>query len=434
MTELRSPYPWFGGKRRVADVIWRAIGPDVPNFIDPFFGSNSILLARPNGPGKIETISDADRMVANFWRAIASAPFDVAAWCDGPVNEADLHSRHKWLVNQVEFRERMHADPDYFDAKIAGWWVWGLCQWIGGGWCVEPQNGKHPKLDGIGKGIHSNEGHRKRHEESGRPDLTNDHGVHAKRPHLAGTDKGVHQKRPHMTGDNAGHGIHALSQQLPSLRVTDGAAGNGIHASGQANAYSPGRRPRMSDAGNGVHLPSLGNDRGIFGVSAPQGTFLHTLQALVVPESPPAFEWFAQLAVRMRRVRVECGDWTRVLGNSVLGKGKNVGGRRPCAVVLDPPYGHDQRCPYLYSEESPDVAQAVADWAREHGDDPDLRIVLCGYDGEHAMPASWTVHRWKAARGYAGADNTNRARETLWLSPHCLPIDEQRTLFGEAAQ
>jgi hypothetical protein len=51
------------------------------------------------------------------------------------VNEADLHARHRWLVAEVEFRERMRRDPEYFDAKIAGWWVWGICQWIGSGWC-----------------------------------------------------------------------------------------------------------------------------------------------------------------------------------------------------------------------------------------------------------------------------------------------------------
>ena len=27
-------------------------------------------------------------------------------------------------------------DPDYYDAKIAGWWLWGACAWIGSGWCI----------------------------------------------------------------------------------------------------------------------------------------------------------------------------------------------------------------------------------------------------------------------------------------------------------
>lgn len=393
--ELKSCYPYFGGKRRAAATIWRAFGSDVPNFIDPFLGSNSILLARPGGPGKIETINDADRMVANFWRAVKADPFGVAAWCDDPVNEADLHARHRWLVNQDEFRERMHRDPYHYDLQIAGWWIWGICQWIGGGWCVEPDNRKHPKLDGIGKGVHSNAGHA---DHAKRPSLdgtAEGRGVHAaanhaKRPHLAGMDKGVHQNR---------------------------------------EAYSPGRRPRMSDAGNGVHLPSLGNDKGIHGVSADQGTFLRALQDLTAPDAPPAFEWFARLALRMRRVRVACGDWRRVLGSSILGKGKNVGGRRPCAVILDPPYLHAQRCPYLYGEESPNVALEVAEWAREHGDDRDLRIALCGYDGDYEMPASWTVHEWQGARGYASADNSNRKKERIWFSPHCLPIHHQPGLF-----
>jgi hypothetical protein len=43
---LRAPFPWFGGKRRVVDVVWRAFGPDIPNVIDPFMGSCA-LLARP---------------------------------------------------------------------------------------------------------------------------------------------------------------------------------------------------------------------------------------------------------------------------------------------------------------------------------------------------------------------------------------------------
>jgi hypothetical protein len=60
----------------------------------------------------------------------------VAEHADWPVNEADLHARHRWLVAQDEFRRRMKREPKFFDAQVAGWWVWGLCQWIGGGWCA----------------------------------------------------------------------------------------------------------------------------------------------------------------------------------------------------------------------------------------------------------------------------------------------------------
>lgn len=416
---LRAPFPWFGGKRRVADVVWRAFGPEVANYVEPFAGSLAVLLGRPGGAGKIETVNDRDCYLANFWRAVTAAPDAVAAYADWPVNEADLHARHRWLVSELDtHRARMHSDADYYDEKIAGWWVWGLCQWIGGGWCVEPNNQKHPKLDGIGKGVHSDAGHPE--QDGRRPHLSGEHtgmGVLNARATRRGTEA-EWNKRPELDGTSPGRGVHnalaTTKQQIPNLRVTDGASGSGVHASGWNARIYLERRPDLSNA-HGVHLPSLGNDRGLNGVAA-----------------APCTEWFVALLERLRRVRVACGDWRRVMGPSVLGKGKNVGGGRPCAVFLDPPYSHEMRDAWLYAEDDAQVALQVREWALEHGDDPDLRIALCGYVAEHdaAMPASWTRHRWKAARGYAGEDNDNREQECIWFSKYCNPIDQQRSLFS----
>ena len=44
----------------------------------------------------------------------------------------------------------MVADPDDFDAKIAGWWVWGQSSWIGHGWC----DGKAAEHDTVGRSAH----------------------------------------------------------------------------------------------------------------------------------------------------------------------------------------------------------------------------------------------------------------------------------------
>jgi hypothetical protein len=129
-------------------------------------------------------------------------------------------------------------------------------------------------------------------------------------------------------------------------------------------------------------------------------------------------------------VKVACGEWDRVLGDSILGRGKNVGGRSPCAVFLDPPYAQDMRGE-VYGEDDEGTSAAVRDWALEHGNDPDLRIALCGYAGEHEMPESWTERAWKGARGYAGEDNDNREKERIWFSPHCLPLQHQGQLFAE---
>jgi hypothetical protein len=123
-TALRAPFPWFGGKSLAAEVIWRAFGR-VPNYVEPFAGSLAVLLARPHAP-KVETANDKDGLICNFWRAVQADPDEVARWANWPVNEADLHARHLWLVDlALPLTERLISNPDYYDAKVAGWWVWG---------------------------------------------------------------------------------------------------------------------------------------------------------------------------------------------------------------------------------------------------------------------------------------------------------------------
>ncbi|MDE2106709.1 MAG: hypothetical protein KGL39_56360 [Patescibacteria group bacterium] len=94
------------------------------------------------------------------------------------------------------------------------------------------------------------------------------------------------------------------------------------------------------------------------------------------------------------------------------------------AVFLDPPYADTAgRDPSLYANDSLTVAHDVREWAIEHGDDPKLRIALCGYEGEHVMPESWECVAWKAKGGYGSQstkhDNPNAKRERIWFSPHC---------------
>lgn len=66
---MKAPFPWFGGKRRVADIVWQALG-DVDNYVEPFAGSLAVLLERPLDHGGIatgaETVNDKDAYVANF--------------------------------------------------------------------------------------------------------------------------------------------------------------------------------------------------------------------------------------------------------------------------------------------------------------------------------------------------------------------------------
>ena len=91
--DLPAPFPWFGGKRKVAAEVWSRFGP-VANFVEPFYGSGAVLLGRPTPFGGTETINDADGLVSNFWRSVQADPEQTAHHADHPVNENDLHARH----------------------------------------------------------------------------------------------------------------------------------------------------------------------------------------------------------------------------------------------------------------------------------------------------------------------------------------------------
>lgn len=63
MSALAAPFPWFGGKRKVAPEVWAALG-DPDNYVEPFAGSLAVLLNRPpfgpDGMRRKETVNDAD--------------------------------------------------------------------------------------------------------------------------------------------------------------------------------------------------------------------------------------------------------------------------------------------------------------------------------------------------------------------------------------
>jgi hypothetical protein len=337
--------PWFGGKRRVAPEVWAVLG-DVDNYVEPFAGSLAVLLERPGkhtGPTLgAETVNDADAYLANLWRAIHADPEGVARAADWPVNETDLIARHSWLVTKGRERiARLEADPEWYDSRVAGWWLWGQCAWIGSGWC----SGKGPWAPDAS-------GLLARREDTGR-------GVNRQRPHLGNTGQGVNRQLPHL-----------------------GSAGEG--------------------------------------------------------EEPLIYGYMRALAARLRRVRVCCGDWSRVVTDGALAYGASVG------VLLDPPYDTEHRTAALYAvDDEPDQADSalsaqVRDWAIEHGSDPRMRIALCGYEGEHEMPPDWREHAWSSSGAYlggqgGGVNRANRHRERIWFSPHCLRPSVQGSLFGVPA-
>ena len=375
---LRAPFPYFGGKREAAALVWSALGR-VQNYVEPFFGSGAVLLARPretwataDGPGT-ETVNDRSRFLANFWRALRADPDAVAAACDWPVNETDLHARHRWLVAQLPaLAAAMDADPEHYDAKVAGWWCWGACGWIGSGWCDE----ERAALRQCGTGS--------------APDPDSPASLPVQLPHLGNAGQGLHRKLPHL-GD-AGRGLH---RELPHL----GDAGRGTDTLSQQLPHLSGNH----DSGRGLHSLSL---------------------------RPRIGEYLHSLAARLRGTRVACGDWSRVCGDSVTWRHGMTG------VFLDPPYAEGNQ-QYAAGGTGTGLSAEVRAWAIDAGKRPDMRVILAGLDGEHDMPTTWRVVPWKARGGYGsqGATaNENRHRETLWLSPACIDPTRQRGLFDGAAR
>lgn len=184
------------------------------------------------------------------------------------------------------------------------------------------------------------------------------------------------------------------------------------------------KRPHLSDNGKGVNTQTL-REPDTFTDADGEEYAYHPVTM------PKLREWFAFLSARLRHVRILNGDWRRSV-TSAASKTLSVRpGNRPAGIFLDPPYADTAgRDADLYSVDSLDVAHAVRQWCLEHGADPEYRIVLAGFEGEHGSAleeAGWRCQEWFRAGFLAGGmgnlggtGNHQQARERLWLSPHCL--------------
>ena len=333
MSSLAAPFPYFGGKRRAAPLVWRALG-DPAGYVEPFAGSAAVLLARPPFKGRrVETINDADGWLVNAWRAIQLSPHETAAHAAGPVTEIDYHARLAWLQERrtPDLVAWLEGNPEAHDPKAAGWWLYVVACGIG---------------DPFGPG-------------------------------------------PWRVVD----GRLADTRELPHL----GDPGRGINR----------KLPHLGDPGRGINreLPHLGNPG----------------QALR--------GYFAQLAARLARVRITCGDWRRVLTPSVTRSGTGGDGTR--AVFLDPPYATSGD---LYAVSADGISDQVRDWCITSADG--MRVILCGYDDEHddLLRHGWTVIDGKSGGGAGYSINAaNGRRERLWLSPECIGAHQDALDFGEPA-
>ena len=321
--QLKPPFPYFGGKSIIASRVWELFG-QVPNYVEPFAGSLAVLLNRPAPITGSETVNDYSCHVVNAWRAIARDPKGVAKICVAPVSEVDKESQHYHLVlSEAALRDRL-GDPEYYDIKLAAWWIKGANEWIGGGFC-----------DGTGPWQWSRDGGWAK-RNAGR-------GVNRKLPHLGDAGKGVNRQLPHL-----------------------------------------------GDAGTGEYEQRVAFVR----------------------------EWLCALRDRLCQVRIAYGDWCRVLGPSSTVK------HGLTAVFLDPPYDGTE---YVYANDSAPISAQVRKWCIENGNNPKLRIILCGRAAEHdeLLAHGWIRESWTTRKGYSGAGDNDT--ETLWFN--FAKNDNRKELF-----
>ena len=130
------PFPYFGGKRKVADTVWQHfVGGELDNYIEPFAGSCAVLLSQKARDTRREMINDKNPYIANFVASVINEPKEVAFHMNYPIIETAFHSRNMYILqHEQELANRMLVDPTYYDPKLAGWWAWGKSMAFGHIW------------------------------------------------------------------------------------------------------------------------------------------------------------------------------------------------------------------------------------------------------------------------------------------------------------
>lgn len=391
-----APFWYFGKKRRAADLVWKALG-DVDVYIEPFGGSATVLLQRPHPPARdrVEIVNDIDGYVVNFFRAVQAEPDTVVQWASWPITEIDFNARRmeliQWRLDGA--MEQLWTDMSFYNAKIAGIWVWAHNLAIAGP--VTHTNG----------------------------------------PWWRSSDRKLIYREAARRGRKQPSDV-GISLSIPNISTFRGLLHPDIAADGIGKAL-----PTVEDA-----LTAFFTPREELPPALSESVSLDADDVYTLVEEKARL-WLRILQARLRYTIFLCRSWDYLVRETVLRNAVGMSNRMKqtgtIGIFLDPPYSFDVRDArntdigsdglYLYDM---NIAAHVRDWCKVHGNNPSYRIVLAGFDGEgheELEQYGWSVARWwkneATGRGYQNirkADNPERTqqhRERLWISPHCLPID-----------
>lgn len=465
---IRAPFPYYGGKALWAETVWQHFGK-VDVYAEPFAGSLAVLLNNPS-PARREVVCDTDSLICNFWRALINDPEATAHYADWPAFHPDLTSRHKWLIAwRLEHAHRLMDDAEFYDCKVAGWWVWGIANYIGTGWCANPCE-CHPRVkatlgnNGVQSPPTSPDGMPHIHDQpggrgvmyppapDGMPKVPNWIGgagvmyppsvsegipragtgmrgimsppnkVPRVSPHDVGTGSGVmhppaSEGMPKIPNKLGGAGVMYPPEKVPAYKGLS--AGKGVMSPPDVIPCAP---PKNVGSGKGVMSPPSGPD-GIPQITGNRATGERGVMA--PPGEQPAMRgelirnWFLSLQRRLDRVIVLNRDWQSAVAPSVLADTATTGDYAR-AVFLDPPYtSTNQRGTYGKSaSEENKIAHEAWEWAIKHGDK--YRIAYACNEGDFDPPPGWTVK----TRGFNGrrtkASRTEKPADCIMFSPACV--------------
>lgn len=131
----RSPFPWFGGKQRMAQNVL-GLFPEHNVYVEVFGGGASVLLSKQ--PGKLDVYNDADDGLVNFFRCLRDEPDRLV-----PLLELTPYSRAEWLGARAGWKDV--GDP----VERARQWFVVVSQSFGG--MVAPDPGGERAHD-LGRG------------------------------------------------------------------------------------------------------------------------------------------------------------------------------------------------------------------------------------------------------------------------------------------
>ena len=135
LNKIKRPIPYYGSKEKIAQTIVDIIKKDnwSNQYIEPFVGSNSILL-QDDFDGIKVIINDFDGKITNIWRSLKYKPEETAGYIQGVCNSINLTGLDLAIQRSYDsLLDRLHADIDYCDPKLAAHFMDLCCLWIGGG-------------------------------------------------------------------------------------------------------------------------------------------------------------------------------------------------------------------------------------------------------------------------------------------------------------